>query len=49
MTLNLRDPQSIRAWLAVCPDRHKPQLRWMWKTWPEFRGSIEQAINAEKR
>ena len=43
MRLNLLDPASIRAWLAIAPDRHKSQLRWMWRNWPEFRQTIEEA------
>ena len=48
MRLNLNDPQSIREWVAACPERHKPQLRWMWRIWPQFREAIEAAMSAAR-
>lgn len=44
MNLNLKDPASIRAWVAIAPERHKPQLRAFWKLWPQFRPAIEEAM-----
>ncbi len=43
MTLDLTQPDSIRAWLEVAPERHKAQLRALWRLWPQFRATIEQA------
>lgn len=43
MTLDLTSPASIRAWLAVWPERHRALLRGMWRLWPQFRQSIEEA------
>lgn len=44
VTLDLTSPASIRAWLAVWPDRHRAQLRAMWRLWPQFRAAIEEAV-----
>jgi hypothetical protein len=29
--LNLNDPASIRAWLAIAPERHRAQLRMLYR------------------
>lgn len=42
--VHFADPASIRAWLAVSPERHLPQLRALWRLWPQFRDSIEEAV-----
>lgn len=44
MRLNLTDPASIRAWVAVFPERHMPLLRAMWRLWPQWRDAIEEAM-----
>jgi hypothetical protein len=38
--IDFRHPASIAAWARINPARHVPQLRAMWKLWPEFRESI---------
>jgi hypothetical protein len=43
MTLDLNNPESIREWLKVAPERHKAILRVIWKRNPQFRATIEQA------
>ncbi len=43
MTLDLNNPESIREWLKVAPERHKAILRVIWKRSPQFRATIEQA------
>jgi hypothetical protein len=42
VVLNLNDPASIRAWIAVWPERHRWLLRSMWRLWPQFRDAIEE-------
>jgi len=44
MLLDLNKPESIRAWVAIHPKRHKPQVRQWWHQWPQFREAIEQAM-----
>lgn len=43
MTVDLSNPSSVRAWLAVAPDRHKAMLRGMWRIWPQWREVFEEA------
>lgn len=44
MDVNLTDPQSVRAWVAVAPERHRAQLRAL-RCLPLFRGLIQTAID----
>lgn len=44
MTLNMKDPASIRAWVAVSPERHRAVLRVFYRMWPQFRGEMESAM-----
>lgn len=44
MTVDMNSADSIRAWLAVAPDRHLPQLRALWSLSPQWREAIEAAI-----
>ena len=41
MKLDLNDPESIRAWRNVAPERHDQMLRAMWRMWKQFRAAIE--------
>lgn len=43
MIVDFTKPDSIRQWLQVAPERHRAQLRALWKLWPAFRGQIEWA------
>jgi len=44
--LDVRDPASIRAWLAVWPERHRAILRWLWRVHPDHRATIEEGARA---
>lgn len=46
MTVDFNEPASIRAWLALAPDRHRPQLRALWRLFPQWRATIEAAVKA---
>jgi len=39
--LDLKSPESIAAWVLTWPERHRVQLRCMWRLCPDFRESIE--------
>lgn len=43
MIVDFAQPESIRLWLEVAPDRHRAQLRALWRLWPALRGQIEEA------
>lgn len=43
MIVDFTQPASIRLWLKVAPDRHRAQLRALWRLWPALRGQIEEA------
>lgn len=43
MIVDFTRPESIRQWLQVAPDRHRAQLRALWRLWPALRGQIEEA------
>lgn len=44
MRIDLSDPASIRAWLALRPKRHGAQLLGLLALYPQFRESIEEAM-----
>jgi hypothetical protein len=44
MTVDFNSPACIRAWLMVAPDRHRKQLRALWRLFPQWREAIEQAV-----
>jgi hypothetical protein len=48
MDVNLNDPNSIRAWVAVAPERHRGQLRAL-RRLPLFHGLIQTAIDGVSR
>lgn len=41
--VDFNDAASIRAWLAVNPQRHLPALRVFWRLWPQFHAAILEA------
>lgn len=47
MTLNLNDPASVRAWVAVAPQRHRAQLAAL-RRLPLFTGLIQSAIDGAR-
>lgn len=47
MDVKFTDPQSIRAWVAVAPERHREQLRAL-RCLPLFRGLIQTAIDGAR-
>jgi hypothetical protein len=44
MRIDMTDPDSVREWIAVHPQRHLAQLRSMWRLWPQYREVIEAAV-----
>lgn len=44
MDVRLNDPASVRAWVAVAPERHREQLRAL-RRLPLFREQIQTAID----
>ncbi len=44
MIVDFTKPDSIRQWLQVAPERHRAQLRALWKLWPAFREQMREAV-----
>jgi hypothetical protein len=42
--IDFEDVQQVRDWVAVCPERHVPVLRALYKLWPHCRHSIREAM-----
>lgn len=42
---DFRNPASIRAWLAIAPDRHRQQMRALYRlpAFAEFRAAMVEA------
>ena len=47
MHLDLTDPASIRAWVAVCPARHRAMLAGL-RRLPLFKPLIDSAIDGAR-
>lgn len=45
MIVNLKDPASIRAWLSIEPQRHRAQLRALYRLplFAAFRDAMKEA------
>jgi hypothetical protein len=44
MSIDFNDPASIRAWVAIHPQRHRAVLRGFWRLWPQFRPAMQEAM-----
>lgn len=42
--MSLHNPDQVRAWVAVWPERHTATLRVLWRLSPHLRDAIELAM-----
>lgn len=47
MILDLRDPEAVRAWLAIRPEQHRATLKALWALFPRLRQDFKDATPAK--